>query len=112
MTKIGVVALLLVLSSPAKGGDKPWVTITKKETPFSLSLKGYTLREKGQYTEAIIVLRKALKMEPFNVFARNQLALSLVKMARQEFGHVLDIEPDNLFATKWMEVLQDERRIK
>ena len=106
MIGIGVAALFLALSSPAKGDEKTWVTIAEGETPLTLSLRGYYLREKGRYAEAIVFLRRVLKIEPENVFARNQLALSLVRMARREFGYVLNIEPDNPFATRWMEVLK------
>ena len=114
MTKRGMIGIgmatlfsgVLALSPPAKGDSKPWVTITKGETPLLLSLRGHSLREEGRYAEAIVFLRRALEIEPKNVFARNQLALSLVRMARQEFGYVLDIEPDNLFAARWIEVLR------
>jgi len=65
---------------------------------------------KGKLNEAIIEFQKAVRMDPVNEYAHNQLGILYAKKERyddafREFSYVVRIEERNTFALLWLGIL-------
>lgn len=95
----------------------PFLFLSLSSTAYSankttdLLFKGQNYAYRGQYDEAIQCFLSVLVSHPQDIFARNQLALALVKKglrseAAGEFMKVLKHDPGDWFARAWLERIE------
>ncbi|MEE8110097.1 MAG: tetratricopeptide repeat protein, partial [bacterium] len=77
---------------------------------MQLMFRGQRLNYQGRYDEAVRVLERAVALDPFRLFGRNQLGLAFAKLNRRaealaQFRKVLRRDPENFFARAWVGIL-------
>jgi len=77
---------------------------------FDLGLQGQDLLSKGQFAEAAEVLARAQALDPENTWILEMLGRSYYRLGKREdavgiFRKIRQLEPDNLIARAWVEML-------
>lgn len=76
-----------------------------RDDPYGEAMMGWMSYLHGEFQEALVHFRKADEIEPYNARIHLRMALSLIKLNRNqeavaELKHVLQIEPANLDASQ------------
>jgi len=77
---------------------------------FDLGLQGQDLLSKGQFAQAAEVLVRAAALDPENTWILEMLGRSYYRLGKREdavaiFRKIRQLEPDNLIARAWVEML-------
>jgi len=81
-----------------------------QESAFDLGLQGQDLLSKGQFAQAAEVLVRASALDPENTWILEMLGRSYYRLGKREdavsiFRKIRQLEPDNLIARAWVEML-------
>jgi N-acetylmuramoyl-L-alanine amidase len=81
-----------------------------QEDAFGLGLQGQDLLAKGQFAQAADVLARAEALDPENTWILEMLGRSYYRLGQREnavaiFRKIRQLEPDNLIARAWVEML-------
>jgi N-acetylmuramoyl-L-alanine amidase len=84
--------------------------LVAQEDAFGLGLQGQELLAKGQFAPAAEVLARAEALDPENTWILEMLGRSYYRLGQREnavtiFRKIRQLEPDNLIARAWVEML-------